>query len=107
MDRGVSDCPESWPDGCDAWGAPHPFHGCKLVKSHPGDCQCACGHTNARPANYRPRHTGRPGDARKPQAACGTHAGYYRHRDRNERPCDACLAAKAAYQRQRTARKAS
>lgn len=102
----MTTCTESWAPGCDAWGAPHPFHGCHLPHGHRGNCECRCGdNTWTKPGSsgYRVRHTGRPGDRQRAQAVCGTLAGYYRHRDRGEPRCDACKAAKAAYQRSRKA----
>ncbi len=42
-------------------------------------------------------HTPQPD--RKPQAECGTQAGYSRHRRHQEDPCDACRAGHAAHER--------
>lgn len=38
-------------------------------------------------------------------AACGTRAGFMRHRDRDETPCAACREAERAYQRERYQRR--
>ena len=34
---------------------------------------------------------------------CGSHSGWARHQRANEKPCDACAAAKAAYDKRRLA----
>lgn len=44
-----------------------------------------------------------PGPGRAATARCGTPSGYNAHRDREERPCQACYDAKSAYDRRRRA----
>jgi site-specific recombinase XerD len=55
-----------------------------------------------RRTRLREQRTGSP-EIRRPVAECGTTGGYKQHRKRREPPCKACLAAVAAWSRERAA----